>query len=496
MKKIGFIKYTLLIAAFFSLYSCSEEFLELYPTEDVATASATETTGNLFLIINGIHRSLYIRYGAQGRVGQGALMLQNDFLGDDLVHTTRGNGWFVATAGWQSHTDATNADLLFPYRTYYRIVRNANTVIVDGQDAVGPEEEKNAAIGQALVYRAWAHFQMVQLYGERYDASGNNSQPGIPIRLQPDNEPLPRSSVEEVYAQVHEDLDLAIQLLDGYERGNKSHLDQSVAQGLKARVALVQGDWDTAAQFASTARENYTLMSNDDYFNNFSDYTNQEWMWGTYVQEDQSDVFGNFGAYISRNFSSVNIRTNPKAINSALYDEISSSDIRAQLFDPTGKHENFPPGVSIPSTFSRHPYTSQKFIAAGNGDSRMDVPYMRAAEMYLIEAEALSHINEDEAKEVLFELASNRDPEYTLSSNSGEDLLEEILIQRRIELWGEGFRFYDLKRLNRPLDRTGTNHDSSLLSDVMTIPAGDPRWQFLIPQRALDANPLLEQNSQ
>ncbi|RYE18799.1 MAG: RagB/SusD family nutrient uptake outer membrane protein, partial [Sphingobacteriales bacterium] len=61
------------------------------------------------------------------------------------------------------------------------------------------------------------------------------------------------------------------------------------------------------------------------------------------------------------------------------------------------------------------------------------------------------------AKNVLFTLAKNRDANYVLSTNTGAAFLNEILIQRRVELWGEGFRFFDLKRMNAPLDRTGGN---------------------------------------
>ncbi|MCF8713365.1 RagB/SusD family nutrient uptake outer membrane protein [Joostella atrarenae] len=476
------------------LFSCSDDFLDEVPTESVSDQSATTTTGNLFLVINGIHRSLYIRYGSQGRSGIGSLMIQNDVLGEDFVMTSRGNGWFVSASAWNDHTNANDSDDLFPYRTYYRIIRNANVVINGAENAEGPEAERNAALGQAYFYRAWAHFQTVQLFGKRYDGTTTNSQLGVPIRLTADNEPLARNTVEEVYAQVHEDLNQAISLLDGYSRTNKSHLDKSVALGLKARVALVQQDYTTAANYAKQARSGYSLMSRDDYYANFNDYGNGEWMWGSHIQEDQTDYFGNFGAYVSRNYSSTNIRTNPKAINNLLYDKIAPTDIRAKIFDPTGEHDSLPPGYEIGSNFSKEPYTSQKFLAVGAGDSRMDVPYMRAAEMYLIEAEALSYSNESEAKQVLFKLASNRDPNYTLSTNSGDTLKEEIYVQRRVELWGEGFRFYDLKRLNQPLDRTGANHVGSVINNVYEVPAGDNRWQWLIPQDALNANPLLEQN--
>lgn len=482
-----------LLMAGVSLNSCQSDFLDELPTEDTASGSVTATTDNMFLVVNGMHRSLYIRYDSQGRSGESALMLQMENLGEDYVNNARANGWFIATYQWNVHTNASSGDDLFPYRTYYRIIRNANTLILGADAAEGPVADRNAALGQALTYRAWAYFQLVQRYGKRYEAGAVNSQMGVPLRLDTSDEPLARASVEDVYKQIHEDLNAAIVALDGYMRPNKSHLDKSVAQGLKARVALVQGDYPTAVQFSQEARVGYTLMNATDYHDNFSDFTSSEWMWGSHIQEDQTDYFGNFGAYISRNYSSSNIRPNPKSINSKLYDMISPTDVRKTLFDPTGEHLNLPPGVSLLSTFSRFPYTNQKFIAEGNGDSRMDVPYMRVSEMYLIEAEAKAHLNDPTAAEALEEMAVVRDPDYVITNTSGQALIDEILIQRRVELWGEGFRFYDLKRLNQPLNRNGANHTASL-AVVFDVPAGDSRWQWLIPQDALNANPLLEQN--
>ena len=73
-----------------------------------------------------------------------------------------------------------------------------------------------------------------------------------------------------------------------------------------------------------------------------------------------------------------------------------------------------------------------------------DVPYIRLAEMYLILAEAYARTpgKEADAKQALLTFAKNRDPNYALSTNSGQSLIDEILIQRRVELWGEGFRFF------------------------------------------------------
>src|SRR5690606_21133411 len=124
-----------------------------------------------------------------------------------------------------------------------------------------------------------------------------------------------------------------------------------------------------------------------------------------------------------------------------------------------------------------------------------DVPLMRAGEMYLIEAEALARLGgrDADAAQALYTLAVNRDPAYTLTTNTGQALIDEIMIQRRVELWGEGFRFYDLKRLNLPLDRTGANHSSAVAS-TLEVPAGDKTWEFLIPRTELNSNENTVQN--
>jgi hypothetical protein len=299
--------------------------------------------------------------------------------------------------------------------------------------------------------------------------------------------------VAKVYEQINADLDQAITLLTGAPaRANKSHINLNVAQGFKARVALTQQNWQVAATMAAAARSGISLMSNTQYQAGFNDYTNPEWIWGVRQVSDQTTYFYSFFAYMSADFNSTNIRTNPKAINSKLYDQIPTTDVRSKLFDPTGANTSFP----IPPGGVRKPYQNKKFLSGGgSGSSIGDVVLMRAAEMYLIEAEAKARLGQDAgAQDALFTLLKNRDASYTKSTKTGTALINDILLQRRIELWGEGFRFYDLKRLNQPLDRTGANHDASV-AVVLTIPVDDVRWEFLIPQDEINnSNGLVRQN--
>lgn len=495
MKKI--YKYGVLGMIFtMTLSSCEKEFLQTTPTTSVATAEAFKTTKNAMAALNGIHRIMFSQiFGVQAQGGQSGNMLYMNVLGEDVVFMTTSSSWFRSEYQWITHRNPTSSIVYYNYMFYYVIIGNANMIIANIDNAEGPQAEKDAIKAEALTYRAWAHYQAVQLYGERFVKGAANNGLGIPLVTAPTTEPLPRNTVAEVYAQVNKDLDDAISLFTGYKRSTKSHFNIDVAKGIKARVALTQQDWTNAAKYAREARTGYTLMSNTEYLGGFNNYDNKEWMWGSRILAEETAYFYSFFANFSNYNSTIN-RTSPKLIFSVLYDQISATDIRKQLWDPTGKDAvNFPlPG----SNYVRAKYQSKKFRVADPIHSGGDVPYMRAAEMYLIEAEAEARAgNNTAAAAALYPLAVNRDPSYTLSTKTGQALIDEIMIQRRVELWGEGFRFYDLKRTNSPLDRNGGNHNASYTNGVMDVPAGDKRWQFLIPEDEIrNTNGIVVQNAQ
>src|SRR5690606_38796982 len=187
-------------------------------------------------------------------------------------------------------------------------------------------------------------------------------------------------------------------------------------------------------------------------------------------------------------------RANPKRINSALYDKISATDVRKKMWEPAPTAANFPLPLA---SFVREPYMSRKFSVKAAGGALGDVPLMRTSEMYLILAEAYASSNQTAlAQDILFEYAKVRDTEAVKSTNTGNALLEEIWVHRRTELWGEGFRYYDLKRLNKGLDRTVVPNyvQSTVGLSAMEVPAGDNRWQFLIPLAEINANKEIIQN--
>jgi len=496
-KKMKTYNYQLIILISLLITSCSEEFLETIPTHSVSTPTILATTDKAIFALNGIHRILYTRPvggGNQSISGVGAHYRILDEMGEDHVF----NGF--ETFGMYNYTENDNASSIYtkhPWQLYYKIIANSNILINGIDQAKGLQHKKNWIKGQALTYRAWSHFRLIQQYAKRYQTGINNSQLGIPLKLNTAAEETPRSSVEDVYAQINKDLDNALLLLENYNRQNKSHINDNVTKGIKARVALVQENWDIAITMAQQARSGHTLINSDTYKLGFRTNAAEtsEAIWASLINTEQTDKWGNFGGYMSRNFSSRNIRNNPRSINSLLYNQIPDTDVRKTLFDKTGTAQNLPPGITIASNFKKFPYTSQKFIAVSSSDSRVDLIHLRAAEMYLIEAEALSKKGNSDtaAQQILYDLISTRDPAYTKSTLSGTALTNHILTHRRIELWGEGFRFFDLKRLNSPLNRTGSNHKSSI-AVVMNIPADDLRWQTVIPEDEINSNSNITQN--
>lgn len=484
-----------LIGAGCLLAACGSDYLDTRPTDKTPDKEIYATVDNLYSALNGTHRAMYIQYSTSASEGgESSMNITRDMLGEDLVNATTGNGWFISDARWISHRNENSSMLRYVFNYYYKLVLNANLILEHIDRAAGDDETLRRGIkGEAHCFRAFSHFQLVQLFGKRYVAGADNTQPGVPYRTASPIGPMARNPVEDVYERIHADLDSAIALFDGYEATGINHFSLKVAYGLQARAWLTQGDWKKAARYADLAirqaeSEGIGLQHDDQLLQGFvSAPENKEWMWASRMRDDQTIFYFSFFSFMSWNFNSTNIRSDPKCINDLLYARISPSDVRAQWWDPTGE-------MPVPSpSFSRAKFQNRKFRARSSSTSVGDIVYMRLAEMYLLKAEALARAGEEgEAAATLRRFAVTRDPAYW-SDNRGPSLIDEILTQRRIELWGEGFRFTDLKRLNEPLDREGSNH-SQAVSRIFRVEPGDKRWQFLIPRREMETNTMMVQN--
>ena len=407
----------------------------------------------------------------------------------------------AAYLGWQCNINNENGYNSVFWRLYYQWIENVNNLLEKLEKlnitelATSCKKLYEQIKGEALVMRSFCHFQLVQTYANRYEPNGSNTHLGLPYRdLEHKSGALARSTVEETYALINKDLDEGITLLEDKNIKELDHYSAKSAYAIRARVAMAMHQYDKAAVYAAKSielaeAEGGMLMDASNLMNGFADITTKtnEALYAAMTKDDQTIYFYSFYAYMSWNFSSTAIRQGVKGINADTYDLMSETDLRRQWWDPTGKAE-------VPlSSFEAGtiPYQNRKFTARDVSNAVGDVAFLRLAEMYLTLAEAYARGGQTaKAQEVFRKFQVTRDPSFTTSIN----LINDIMNSRRIELWAEGLRFFDLKRLNQDLVR-GRNFDITFCT-FLEKKAGEKGWTWEIPKIETDKNPLCVKNYQ
>lgn len=516
MKKI-FRLFIVSMAVLLTNSSCSEDYLDTKPTDSTGTATIFESVTNMEMAVNGLYKRmvmLYSNFSSGYNNGESVMkMWCGDIAGNNMNIMNFGN---VVLQSNTYHTDPTSMWVRFPWMYYYGIISNANAIIQFGPDVPGSEDKRDYLIAQAKVMRAYCYMMLSQRFYYRWSlgrskevANGN----GLVLKLDTSNESLPLVSAEETYAQIEKDLKEGIEVLEkeAYKRDQLKEnyqINKDVAYAIYARAALVKEDYSTALSYAQKARKDYPLMSNDEYKTGFCT-PNQEWIWSSYGKETESLSTGGFFGYIAYNASSPEIQYRGKYMSNLLYDKIPATDIRKGLFlDPedmsysqtTGQatkgsdlwnkaHELFP---DLPTANPITAWYSFKFKCIDNiGVGHLN--HFRASEMILIEAECQHKLGNDQAAQSLMEeliASSGRDPEYTCEK-TGNDLFEEIKLYRSIELWGEGFEWYDLKRWNDKIDRKSfADGGNSAARYAVASEQNEENnwWTSMLPKQETDYN--------
>lgn len=497
MRTIKYITLGAALAGALSLTGCASDYLDTVPSNQVSGTTVSASLDNLYMALNGIHKEMVSQEsGYQCLGGEPGFMMCRDVEADDITWLT--NTWMKAAyLGWQCNTNETNGYNSTYWKIYYQWILNANKNLESLTDIAinGASEQQmaNQIKGELLCIRAWAHFNLVQLYAKRYEAGKTNSQDGIPYRESSVAGEMARNSVEDVYAKINADLDEACTLLKGIKT-DVNHYSEMVAWGLKARVALTMQNYGQAADYAArsiAAAEagGKQLMTGAQLNCGFANITTdtKEAMYAAVTPDDKTVYFYSYYAYMSWNFNSSAIRQGVKCISAEAYETMSETDLRRAWWDPTGE-------ASVPSTsYARAIYQNRKFTARSTANAVGDVAFMRLAEIYLTQAEALARSGQDaNAQAVFTKFQVTRDPDYVSQGNTGEALIEEIMNSRRIELWGEGFRFYDLKRLHLPIKR-GSNFDISFCT-FLEKDADAQGWVWEIPRIETAYNTLCTKN--
>jgi len=507
MKKIFLSLFFITSTILFS--SCSDDMLETAPTDRVAGTELFKTTEGAQVAMNGIYRMLYTSSDwTTGNTHQNfgilSTKLYTSLMGEDMLQDAMGNGWFYFDYRYDVRSRYTSSSWR-PYATwnfYYQIVSNANYVLGSKDILTGEQVVIDNIIAQAYTMRAYAYFILIQSFQQTY--VGHEQSPGVPLYTEPttaETEGKGRGTVEDVYQQINSDLDNAIALFTGDKtrQMHKSHVDYYVANAIKANVMMVQNKWTEAAGFANEAlsKPNLSMASGNTLHSGFNSVNMEGVMWGAEIIPDQSGIYASFFAHMDASADRY-ARSSRKCIYNWLYDKIPATDTRKKWWN----------GPSDGGTNETKPYNQVKFRYSDKSTDLGDYIFMRAEEMQLVKAEALCRAgNYTEAKDALVSLMKLRDPGYEMSLEGLEmsneltmgsigdvnTLLDMIVLQRRIELWGETERIFDILRMKTGFDRNavGSNHTQKL-PNINTLQPDNKEFILTIPQKEFDSNPAMD----
>ena len=458
--------------------------------------------------------------------GYASTMMMMDASGQDEPSQVSGYNWYNEPLRFVDRT-ANSETTYFIWNQCYKNIKVANDVL-KSVDLENLSDVAKSYVGQAYAMRAFEYFTLIQIY--QFSYKGHEDAAGVPIVTEKTAEAEannnPRAAVKDVYKQIMDDLNTAIDYLTD-SRSAKSEINRQVAYGLRARVNLVMQNWSDAAADAKKAAEGYTPLSKDAAAApGFNDVSASNWIWGNIVDESNDIVQSGILNFPSMMCSFTGNGYSPtyacRMINSKLWKEIPSTDVRkgwwidenlnSPIVNPkyvVHQEDEDEDGnvVKYLAVYNQtgdevaditEPYTNVKFGAYknqyGNELNACDIPLMRVEEMILIQAEATAMGgNVEEGKRILENFVRTyRDPSYTCNATTAEGVQDAVWFQRRVELWGEGFSFTDLLRLKKPLDRTGANYEVSVR---FKLPAESPIFLYLIPEDEENHNEALVGNN-
>lgn len=445
------------------LSSCSDQ-LDRFPVDQLVEETAFQTVGDLQLGLAGAIGN----YNPNNFVEFNSIFTDNCGLGVDNggqeLNTL--NQILNADGGdrgiWTSHYSTMN--------DFNRLFASAASITPASSDLA----QYNNILAQAHAFRAMMHYELLLYYG--IDITDPASA-GVPIVdfVSADATPA-RNTTGEVLTFIQEELDAALSLFPS-GTSDINFATPDFVTFLRARIALETGDNQGAINFATQIINNYSLATPAQYFAMFNeDDDTTEVIW----KYDSVQGF-NLGLHFIWNFTGPGPFIEMSNELAGLYEP---SDIRRSVnIDPTST-----PGDDI--------YIVGKYPPNADTQAINDFKAMRVSEAYLIRAEAY-------AKTTQFGLAASdvsavrtvRNPAGVVSPyGTLGQAIDDILLERRLELSFEGHRYNDLKRL-RSITNTGINRDASDCDGAIpcTLAVTSEKWIFPVPTVEINANTNITQ---
>lgn len=490
--------------------------------------TATEKQVTLETLLRGIPAAM-VKAGSAGYAGQGAAwdfgypaihLAMESMTGDLVITGNIGYDWFNQW-GTNEALGGDYAVCVLSWNTFYTWIHMANEVIKKISDGGDFDATQRAYLGHAYAYRAMFYLDLVRMYEFRPNkvTSGDDVLGlGVPIVLPdtPESEAKnnPRAPVSDIYELIFSDLDHAEEYLSGYNAPNKYTISLAFVYGLKARAWLERGKptddsaddvtaFRNAAEYARKAitasgctpltQEQWEDPSNG--FNNAN--SNNSWIWALALPSESVAALFNFTAHMATESWSAYASEVCRGINRNLYNSIDNHDFRKHSWlDPDRGTYNYRSCRTDGREYfanTLNDYANIKFRPAGGNyidfmvGGAADHVCMRVEEMYFIEAEATAHLEGrlGDARQLLntFMNSYRMTDGYTYDCSNRASTVEaftnELMLQKRIEFWGEGIVMFDMKRLNMSSRRgyVGTNSPASYR---LNCDGRAPYWNFVI----------------
>jgi len=494
MMKFKTISSTILVAGALFLGSCSKNYLTRTPYNGLPLSTAIQSESDLLVATTGMYSQLR-NTDLFGRT----LPIKGDLMADNIFVTTANSGRYISMNNYAFAN--TDAYALAVWQQGYVAIKYANTII--NAKLSSTSANISEYVGEAYAVRALMHFELVRNYAHPYTSAPTD--PGVPIMTDTvfNQGALPsRSTVKDVYTQVIADLEKAYSLCSVY-RGT-GYFSKYAARALEARVYQNMGDWTNALATSLDVIKNsgWVLLSSTAYANpsgslgsspGTSTYSPGGYWANPTVQsgsknetlfEVASDLANNNGFdQIGSIYLQVGGTYGDMMATDDLYNLYSSTDARKALCvrAPAGYRSGQGGNINLCYKYSN---------ASGSGD-KDDTKVLRLADVILIAAEAYYNASDyTNANLYLNMVAQKRDPSFAGWSDTGTQVLEDILVERRKELAFEGSRFWDLVRLNRSFTKWG---NQSPVKTVAVAP-GNIALVFPVPVTELTANQNITQN--
>ncbi|SEE35875.1 RagB/SusD family nutrient uptake outer membrane protein [Tenacibaculum sp. MAR_2010_89] len=458
---------TLLVVAV-AMVSCNDDFLnDPKPTASVTNEVVFGSRAGADAFVSGIMRRFRGQFTSTDAAGVNSIYYARTVKGNDIIQR---NTWF--TFDYENdNREPTYRRTRFAWQYPFYMINQANALINGANASNLSATDKKQIVGQGRAIRAFFYFQLAMEFQHTY--TYDKTLPAPPIYTDLSTVGKPMSTLEDMYKIIVDDLVYATQNLDA-SRLAKSYINQNTAYGILARVYQTMNNWTGAENAARMAYGGGSPASvlNGSYNAGFNDISNSEWIWGSAQSTDQSNYY--WGA--------------PHAHADHYVLSYSGTFINndfVALFSPSDVRNIFVRAYGVPATDYRN-YVTRKFTFKFDSDH----PIIRTAEMLLVEAEAKYHNSDPTgAHNLLFALQSQRDPLAVKSSNTGQALLDEILVERRKELYAEiGVEWFDAKRYRKGITRTGNQR----IMTSASLTADDKRFFLKVPQAEIDANDAID----